>query len=240
MAIGQHVQKALAEKAAREQAQTESIGDPVETAEPPATPAMTLSADQFQQLLAAVGKRGPDTDLASAITQGMAAMREPIPEQKQHHGISEQNPFGELKHPSPSLKCDFWWGVIDDKTKNPKRSGYEIDPSVLTVWERMALNLLQPGTFTIKRLDKVEMPLAVGAEYSDAGVLRHMVIAFPQNVVGKGSDKGVRNMVPDLTEIVRQITGCDVRRESLSDAETLRLMAEHRAKRYDTPRAVAA
>jgi hypothetical protein len=178
-------------------------------------------------------------EIAAAVTEGIAQARTPIPENKQHHDKSDHNPFGDVAQPRPGLKCAWWWGMIDDKTKTVSNTGYEIDPADLTVWEQLALNTLPPGKKVIKRLDGAELPVSITEKLDDHGKVKEMLLGLPANVIGKAGEN--KNMVPDITEIVRRMTGHDFRREELSTEETLRLMAAHRAKNYDVPRkAVAA
>jgi hypothetical protein len=182
-------------------------------------------------------KHGNDAD---AIAKAIDRTQRRTPENPNSPDISEANPFGDRDNPRPGLKCDWWLGVINEKTKKADRSGYEFDPKTLTVWEQLALNSLEPQVGEIERLDGAALPVSVAATKDDFGKTLYMVLAFPANVISKKSSEN-KNMIPRIEDIVLQLTGHDFRRKSLSNEETLRLMAEHRNGNYDVPRkAVAA
>ncbi len=182
-------------------------------------------------------KQGNDAD---AIAKAIDRTQRRTPENVNGPEVSDANPFGDRDNPRPGLKCDWWLGIIDEKTKKAVRSGYEIDPKSLTVWEQLAYNTLEPSQGEVERLDGARMPVVVAAEKDDFGKTLYMTLAFPANVISKKSSEN-KNMVPRIEDIVLQLTGHDFRRKSLTNDETLRLMAEHRKGNYDVPRkAVAA
>jgi hypothetical protein len=177
---------------------------------------------------------------AKDIAEAIDRTQRRTPENPISPDISDANPFGDRDNPRPGLKCDWWYGVIDEKTKKAARSGHEMDPKSLTVWEQLALNSLEPMQGEVERLDGARMPVAVAAMKDDFGKTLYMTLAFPANVVSKKSSEN-KNMIPRIEDLVLQLTGHDFRRKTLSSEETLRLMAEHRNGNYDVPRkAVAA
>jgi hypothetical protein len=181
-------------------------------------------------------KAGNDAD---AIAKAIDRTQRRTPENPNSPDISDANPFGDRDNPRPGLKCDWWLGVINEKTKKAERSGYELDPRVLTVWEQLALNTLEPMQGQVERLDGAPMAVAIAAEKDDLDKTIYMTMAFPANVVSKKSSEN-KNMIPRIEDIVLQLTGHDFRRKTLSSEETLRLMAEHRKGNYDVPRKVVA
>jgi hypothetical protein len=209
---------------------------------------VTLTTEQFQQLLAAAtsgGAGGPG--LAEAITQGMKEAKEPIPENKTTERVSELNPLGDQKFPRAGLlKCKVFWGAIDDTPERAVHGAYEIADEDASIWELLALNMLEPCEKVIKRLDRAAMPVKVVARYNaSTNALERLTIGFPMAVVGKGADKGLKNMIPDLAEVSYQLTGHDFRQDSLpypACADYLReAMRLHRAKQFVCPaREVAA
>lgn len=196
-----------------------------------------LTFAEMQALAEAVPQK-PGND-ADAIAKAIDRTQRRTPENINGPEISDLNPFGDRDNPRPGLKCDWFYGMIDEKTKKAMNSGVEMDPKSLSVWEQMALNVLEPMQGQVERLDGASMPVTVAATLDDFGKVRLMTLAFPANVVGKKGEN--RNMVPAITDLVFQITGHDFNRKRLSTEETLRLMAEHRKGNYDVPRkAVAA
>lgn len=211
---------------------------------PPAQQAVDIEAivrAAVQASLAAQQQAGGGMmDVAKAITEGMAQVRQPKPENQFDPGISERNPFGERDHPLPSLKCEMFYGIIQDKDGHPVSPFEELQPHELTLWETLALNCLEPVEKVVRRLDQAPMRVKVVAKYHDTtGALMRLTIGFPAAVIGKGSFQN-RNMVPDITALVYQLSGHDLRRDTLpypdKQDDLLWLMTEHRAKRYVSKR----
>jgi hypothetical protein len=215
--------------------------EPVSRVTKLAPASVTLSAEQFQQLLQAATGGGSSAGLADAITQGMRESREPIPENKVTDGISAFNPLGDRLYPRAGLlKCDVFWGAIDDKDRDKIHRTREMEVDDLTLWEILALNMLEPTEQVIKRYDKAAMHVKVEAKtHATTGKLTQLVIAFPLAIIGKGGAN--RNMVPDMTEIVFQLTGHDFRPATATSHEFLKEAHRlHKAGRYEYPTAVTA
>lgn len=200
---------------------------------------IALSQEQFSQLLAAIGSRGGDVDIAKAITDGMAQVAQPIPENKVSDGRSDLNPLG-LSSPRPGFKCEMWMGVIDDEQNT--RKWFELEASDLTIWEECALNTLQPIETVIRSLGSEREDLKVRVEAklnSVSGKLDRLTIAVPLTWVQKGADSK-KNMIPGITEIVRQLNGCDFRRHEMPLETLKQIQAAQRAGDYTFPSKVAA
>ncbi len=213
----------------------------VTPAPPPVLPPqlITLTTDQFQQLLSASQGAAAATNndaLAQAITTGMQQMQSPIPENKTSDGKSDANPLGEAAHPMPNLKCEFWMGVVDDQDKDEVKRWYEIDPRDLTAWERCALNTLEPIEKTICMLgsETPDFPvLVVAKRHQVTQALQQMTIAVPLRFVQKKSEH--KNFVPNLISLVHQLTGHNFSRKQIDLDDLQYYMGEHRQQRYIGP-----
>lgn len=221
----------------------ELVGEPLPPAPPPAvTPQLTLSMSDLQALVGTAVQAALQTSaanqsgVAAAITQGLKEAREPLPENKTSDGVSQLNPYGDLAHPRPGLRCEMWRAVID--AQNQIVPWYEILADDLSAREQCALNVLQPADTRIAMLgsDVPDMRVTITARRNEAtGAIERLLIGVPLKHVMQGSD--TKNFVPDIVSTVRQVTGHDFRSESLSDDELQWVMAEHCAKRYVPPRA---
>lgn len=222
----------------------------VRVEEPPAPVAVapdmsrpvTMTAADLQQMItaavtAAVGASGAAmASVGDAVRQGIEQSRAPIPENKIHHHISSFNPLGDTAHPRPGLKCAIALGVQDAKTKQVYET-YPFEADDLTAWEQIALNLLEPVHAKVSRLDGVVMPVSVVPEHDPVNErLTKLTVVIPTDVTAQGSQ--VKNMLPGVVDLVRQITGKDVSR--LAGDELAWVMAEHRAGRYVAAREVVA
>jgi hypothetical protein len=224
MAIGDKYRAAKAAADAREAEAMQNTPDQE-------SPAVALTQDQFAQLLAAIGARGGDVDIAKAITDGMAQVAQPIPENKASNGISEANPFG-TSSPRPGFKCEMWMGVIDDE-KNVKK-WFQLDPNDVTIWEECALNTLEPTEQIICSLGSETPDLKVIVEAKRNSItqaLERMTIAVPLVWVQKGPDSK-KNQIPGITEIVRQVNGKDFRRREISLDAMKQVQAAQRSGNY--------
>lgn len=208
------------------------VPEPVEPVAPaPVAPAsFTMTAADLQNMVTAAvsAAAAGNAQLADAVTKGIADAREPIPENKFSPGISVFNPLGDQAHPRPDLKCEFFYGTMDAKTKIVSRT-YPLLVEDLTVMETIALNTLEPQNAVIKLHDGSSIKVSLVPELDPAtDELTRMVIVVPQTVIGKGS--ALKNMLPGPCNIVAQLTGIDY--EKLSREDLAWFMAEHRAKRY--------
>ena len=189
---------------------------------------ITLTFEQLQTLLASKSDAGSNADLVAAFTKGIESAREPIPENKFSPGISTLNPLGDKAHPRPGLKCDFYLGTMDAKNGQVFRT-YPFDAHDLTAQEQIALNTLTPISGVIERLDGAKMKVQVIPTRDPVSdEITRMVIVVPSDVIAKGSQ--VKNMLPNLVQMVAQLTGRDF--SKLSHDDLAWFMAEHRAGRF--------
>ena len=192
---------------------------------------IALTLEQIQALMASAtaGSAANNAALAESITQGIAQARKPIPEgtDQSNPRISDANPLGDRDHPRPLLKCEFFLGTQNADGKVARTYPYE--QGDLTVREILALNILQPGHFSIALHDGATIILSVVPEHDGAtDALRRLVLVLPGVVTEKKS--ALKNMLPGPCGIVAQITGVDF--SKLKGDALAWLMAEHRAGRY--------
>lgn len=206
--------------------------EPVAPMTAASTQPITMTVADIQAIVTAAVSAASQGNaaLADVVTQGIAQARKPIPEgtDASYPRISVFNPLGERDHPRPGLKCDFFIGTQDPKTKLIART-YPLLDDDLTAAEQVALNILEPMAATVQRTDGESMKVQIVAEHDPAtDALMRMVIVLPQLVLGKGSQ--FKNTLPLITNLVAQLTGHDF--SKLSKDDLAWFMAEHRAKRY--------
>jgi hypothetical protein len=189
-----------------------------------------MTAADLQGMIAAAvtTAQAGNRELAQAVTKGIADAREPIPENKFSPEISALNPLGDRAHPRPDLKCDFFWGTMDANTKQVNPT-YPLLKEDLSAAEIVALNTLEPMNAVVKLYDGSPIKVSIIPRLDQAtDALQRLVVVVPQHVIGKGS--AIKNMLPNVVDLVRQVTGVDYAALPLADLAFL--MAEHRAKRY--------
>ncbi len=168
--IGQHKAKALAAKAAAQEAEAQMTPTETVTAPP---------ADYAQALLmiAELLKQARETDNADIkartavdaerlLLERERAMRE-MPENKQPPLISVFNPLGDRDHPRPELRCKTLW------------CGTEVKGDVETVEELTLLNQLVPGDFRVTKGNGEQIAFKVEARKDSAGKLEQVSVSFP-------------------------------------------------------------
>jgi hypothetical protein len=183
--------------------------------------------------------KGNNAEIADSITQGIKEAKEPIPENKASNGISDSNPLG-VSSPRPGFKCEMWMGVVDDK--GDVKPWYEIEQSDVTIWEECALNTLEPIESVICSLgsDRPDLRIRVEARRdSISQKLLRLMVAVPLTWVQKGPDSR-KGQIPPITEIVRQLNGCDFRRREMSLETLKQVQAAQRAGDYTAQPKVAA
>lgn len=209
----------------------EAPAPPVVPVVAPSAP-LSMSVADIQAIVrsAVEATQGGNAAIAEQITQGLAQARKPIPEgtDASYPRISNRNPLGERDHPTPPLKCAVFLGTQDAKTKVITRA-YPFEVEDLTVYEVLAANLLEPGTFPVQLHDGSPITVSVVPEHDAAtGALTRLVLVVPASVIGKGS--AIKNMLPGMVSLSAQMTGHDV--SKLKGEELAFVMAEHRAGRY--------
>lgn len=230
----QYFRAATEARAAREASEQAAVADtPV--------PVVTLTMEQLQELIrAATGHSGPamTSDVAAAITEGLKAAREPIPENKVQLGISEMNPLGDHAHPrSALLKCAMWMGAIQDDEDHKVVRFAQYEPENCTLAELFALNMLSPMEARIQMMDGTPINVRVVGSYNQAtDKLERLTIGYPLVHLQRKSQ--TKNMIPSIVETVYQLTGHDFRRMSIDDMKAID--AEHRKGNYVSRLEVAA
>ncbi len=168
MAIGQHVAKALAEKAARaaeEQEQPVPVDAPgISQADFLAGMKMLIDAIKTnddpvakERALAEVERLGLERD---RLTREM-------PENKQAPLMSVYNPLGDRDNPKPELRAKTTF------------AGYEVRSETLTRMEIDLLNRLVGGTFMVTKADGARIPMSVTLKQNNAGTLEQVDILIP-------------------------------------------------------------
>lgn len=145
----------------------------------PAAPQMDLAA-LVQMLAQAMQQSGLST--AQAIKEGLAdaatMAREPIPENKQDPGISVySHPEGDLKRPRTKLRCPMYLGYYDEDGKIIP--AFEYLEGTTTERERVAMNRLSQGTYTVTRNDEEVGLVRVHEQTDSLGQPVRLVIAPP-------------------------------------------------------------
>jgi hypothetical protein len=212
MAIGQHVAKALAAKAAEKE-------DPMPTEDPKAeAPSMAGVLAQLAQLQAETAKilsdmrasGGANVDVVERmLAQQEQLINKTIPENKQSPGISEYRPKGTAAYPNLALKCKMTW------------VGYELTADTLRVDEIEWLNKLQPGDYRVTKADGTKIPFKVAAKHSQhfdeqaqRFALEQLDIWFPckgehrQNHLSMVAycQQAIEGSIPSTDELLREVT----------------------------------
>lgn len=208
MAIGRHVQRVMAERAAdAEEAETPEVVAPVEHA----APALSLTQDQFQQLLAAVGgAKGLDAETLEAIMRrtaensAQAMQKALIPENAHHPGISAFSyPEGDRARPRPTLPFELYW------------KGFPIhrEPKLSAWWELEQFVHLKPGNYTCSKRDGSALRVTVTAQYgADGETVERLTVDFP-------CDREMRPMIAPPYVMAYQMTHAQLpARESFVEA----------------------
>ena len=134
---------------------------------PLATQLITLTAEQFAQLL---GTRTDSDDFLKkqAQFQAEATKKALRPENEAHPGISVYNPLGERDHPNPDLKCKVFWCGYPELKEN------------LTREEVIAFNAIdEPGEYLFHRTDGSVEKATVEIERDARGAATRLLIGFP-------------------------------------------------------------
>ena len=190
------------------------------------TPAggMTLSAEQFTQLLTAIGSTGGGLT-ADALEKILAAqgaavasgMRKALkPENPRAPMISAFNPQGDRDHPRPTLKCKMFLRA------------YPIDGTTETVEELTLLNMLTPGIYWITRQDGMKVKMPVVADENSAGEVERMLILLPM-------EEDHKQGYPPFSVLLREALGLGLPDAAAQQAELERLRAEVAVLRSQQP-----
>lgn len=198
MAIGQHVAKALAERAA-EQEHEIPMERPPRVSEP-ADPSMATVMQSFADLIKELRSANTSEQKEAAISQAELMQQLLVktkPENVAPPRISVFNPSGDRDHPKPPLKCEMFW------------VGYDLRPEVLTPEEVDLMNRLEPGEYVVMKADRTQIPLTVTAKRNSNLKLERLDVWFPC----KGQD---RHNHGSMESYLRQVLG-----ESIPTADEL-------------------
>ncbi len=202
--------------------------------------ALDIAAIVNAAVTAALAAGRTDTNaLSEAITAGMQQVQTPKHENIASNGVSVLNPLGDEKFPRPGLKCEMWLGGFDAADDDKVKRAWKIEAKDVSIWEQLALNTLAPVSKTIQRIDDVPMKVIVDAKKNDVtGEPQRLIIGLPLTMVGKTGEN--RNMVPRITELVRQLNGVDFTERSWplpEKADDLKwFMAQHGSGNYVSKR----
>lgn len=162
-------------------------------------PAVALTPEQFAELLGAIGAQRDGGVTVDALQEVMRTAREPIPEQKIHHGISHYRPNGER---APALRWpEVWFAIMDGEGDlHPNKV---FDPSRMTTAEIEAVNSLVPGVRgKIPFTDGALRDVRVVEERSTGGDVKRLLIAFDSLVF---ADKQIRNQIGSIVSLCRNL-----------------------------------
>ncbi len=173
MAIGQHIKKYQAEKAALAAAAAEPEpssettsavtfvavheAPPVVQSPAPSMADMLALIKQLAQELRANPAPSEAADTASKQVELIERLiTKTHPESIDHPGIGVYSyPEGDQAHPKPPLQCRMLW------------VGYELRTDTLTPGEVELLNRLKPGEYRVTKADGMGIPFRVSAKHSD-------------------------------------------------------------------------
>jgi len=172
MAIGQHIKKYQAEKAALAAAAAapapvvvpeDHVSFVAEQEAPPAVPTTGPSMSDMLALIKQLAQElraNPTPDTSDTASKQVELIERLItkthPENIDHPGIGIYSyPEGDLAHPKPALQCKIYW------------VGYELRTDTLTPTEIELLNRLKPGEFRVTKADGTGIPFRVSAKHSD-------------------------------------------------------------------------
>lgn len=176
-----------------------------EWAEPPApeppAPPVALTQEQFAQLLSAISTQRDGGLDASTLQEVMRTAREPIPEQKVHHGISHYQPGGR-ENPNPPFKWpEIWWAAVDEK--GDAHPLHPFDWERHTRQEIEAINTLVPVRGKVTFMDGSQQDVQVIEERTVGGDIKRLLIGFSIQVF---KDRDKRNAIGALPQLCRQLT----------------------------------
>lgn len=172
---------------------------PVVAAPAPPAAATIDVASLVQMLAAAMQQSGQST--AQAIRDGLAdatAMaRAPIPE---NEVPLDRGVYGNPHGPRTKLRCPMYLGVYNEHGKSTP--AFEIFQDVCTEQERVLLNQLQRGDYTVMRNDEREAICKVVEEKDSLGQTTRLVIAVPNTWLSKEEQA----QMPSQLRLLRQLT----------------------------------
>jgi hypothetical protein len=180
---------------------------PTATVGPVAAPAIALTAEQLQAILASVlGQQNANQNaIASALQESVARARQKMPEDEVHTGKSTLNPEGVAK---PKVRMPVWHGLLDpqDGKLHPlvPVAGTNNLEQMCSVAEIEALNTLRPtDTVNYELTDGGVEKVRVLEQKDGSGDPWRLIIVWPQ---GFFQDKDRRNRIGRIPYMVKQLT----------------------------------
>jgi len=173
-----------------------------------AAPAIALTGDQLQSILAAVMAQASSGNaaLAEAVQESVARARQKIPENEVHSGASTLNPQG---GPKPAVRMPVWHGMIDpsDQKVHPlvPIAGSGNLENMCSVAEIEALNTIRAtdGLVDYELTDGTAVKVRVIEQVDGAGEPWRLVVCWP---TGFFTNKELRNRIGRIPQMVRQLT----------------------------------
>lgn len=173
---------------------------PQETDAPLLPGGVTLTPEQFAQLLGALAHQRDSGMTPDAFAAVMREAREPIPEQKVHHGKSQYRPEGHAAEAPPFRWPEVRWGSV--AADGALIAGHAIDWDRSTIAEIQAINALRPCEGTVELTDGSRQAVRVVEERDVSGAVKRLVIAFP---TGFFADPVRRNYIGRLQPFCAQL-----------------------------------
>lgn len=159
--------KVAAVRALKEQQKEQETPVSEPTPEPTAEPSLASVFAMFGELLKEIKGSSSADSKDRALVEAERLLLEQqrfemerdrenrnMPENKTHSGLSVFWP--DVSIPKPKLKCKFLW------------VGYEETAETLTPEEVVALNMLEPGEYSVTKADSKRIPFKVTPKYYDA------------------------------------------------------------------------
>jgi hypothetical protein len=176
------------------------LAQPDDVLPPPALD--TSAAPDFATLVKALAEA-----LRGSTVDAITATKEPKRSREDHEyeRISAYNPLGDRDHPRPKLECETFRAIIDEEDPSRPPAAYmEMPADMMTREEIDAANALQPVSTVVELNDGSRVPFIVYVKREngqpDGRPLRKL-LALPKKCYGKD----LRNMVPNVKQIARQV-----------------------------------
>lgn len=176
--------------------------EPVPVVAAPVAPQVDVT-QLIQMLAAAMQQSGANTAQAikDGLADGMSLARDPIPENKIAPGFSVYaHPEGDQRRPRTKLRCPMYLGAYNEY--GHAIGVFEIFQDTCKESERVMLNQLTPGDFTVYRNDDKHAIWKVVEEKDSLGQVTRLVIAVPTGWLSKEEQA----QMPSQTRFLKQLT----------------------------------
>jgi len=179
----------------------------------PAPPALAMTQEQFTQLLQAVTAKQGSMDTA-ALKAVIDTAREPIPENKIHHGISSYRPerpdAPNVAQTAPPFRWpQVWYAAVDDS--GDIHPLYDLDHARMTIEEITAVNRLVPGTRgKVRFTDGSRQDISIVEERTVGGDVKRLLIGFNIAIFKDRDKRNQIGAIPALCAQVEALAGAAV------------------------------